>query len=82
MTRKELASLAARLKALREAAAWTQQDLASRAYISISMVSQIERGIKTDPRVSTILALADALAVDVGDLLGRPPARGEKRKKV
>jgi transcriptional regulator with XRE-family HTH domain len=63
-----------RIKHFREAAGLTQQQLAVKAGLSSSNLAQIEQGQKTDPRVSTILALADAMAVDVGELLGRPPA--------
>jgi transcriptional regulator with XRE-family HTH domain len=74
MTEKELASLAARVKNFRDAAGWTQEELATRAGLSVAMVSQIEQGKRPDPRVSTVTKLADALAVDVGELIGRPPA--------
>jgi transcriptional regulator with XRE-family HTH domain len=74
-----------RLKELREAAGMSQQALAMAAGVSISVVAQIEQGAKSDPRLSTLLALSKALGVDVAQLAvgeegapskkaaGRPP---------
>jgi transcriptional regulator with XRE-family HTH domain len=75
MARKEFTSLAAKLKKLREAQKLSQQDLAVKAGLSISVVSQIEQGKKQDPRTSTMLAIADALGVSVHDLMGQPPRK-------
>lgn len=43
--------------------AWTQQRLAAQADLTVMTVSRIERGL-TQPKVSTILRLADALGVE------------------
>jgi transcriptional regulator with XRE-family HTH domain len=68
----------------------TQQQLAVKAGLSISVVSQIEQGQKVDPRVSTAVALAGALGLSVDGLLGLPtgetapaekPAKRRKEKK-
>ena len=56
------------LTAWREAAGLTQSELARRAGIRIASVSDIEGG-KTDPRQSTLKALAGVLGVSVGDLV-------------
>jgi transcriptional regulator with XRE-family HTH domain len=82
LTDKERKSLADRLEQLRKAAGLNQQELADKAGLSMSVVSQIERGKKLDPRVSTIEALADALGVSVDELLGRPPAKKPPRGKA
>lgn len=66
-------TLAGRLKALRAEAKLSQQALAVRAGLSLSVVSQIEQGRKEDPRVSTARALADALGASLDDLI--PPAK-------
>ena len=63
-----------RLKALREAAGLTQQQLAVKAGLSVSNLSQLEQGQKTDPRISTVAALAGALGVTCDELMGRPGA--------
>src|SRR5271166_6103735 len=74
---KKLAkAIAARLKFLREGAGLSQQDVAVRADLSLSLVAKLEQGKKADPRASTLLALAGALAVPPGRLLEDlfPPA--------
>jgi transcriptional regulator with XRE-family HTH domain len=77
---KKLAkAIAARLKALREGAGLSQQDVAMRADLSLSQVAKMEQGKKADPRASTLLALAGALGVSPGRLLDDllPPAPPE-----
>lgn len=56
------------LTAWRKAAGLTQAALAHKAGIRTSTVSNIENG-KIDPRLSTVKALAEALGVDVDDLV-------------
>jgi transcriptional regulator with XRE-family HTH domain len=68
---KEVLPIAQRLKELREIAGMSQQSLAVSAGLSVSLVSQIERGSRVDPRVSTITALATALGVSLDELVGR-----------
>jgi transcriptional regulator with XRE-family HTH domain len=60
-----------KLAQLRKAKGWSQQDLAVRASIHAITVSEIERGA-TDPKQSTLEALARALDVPVADLLNGP----------
>jgi transcriptional regulator with XRE-family HTH domain len=76
-----------RIKELRESAGMTQQQLAGKAGISLSNLSQIEQGKKDDPRISTLVAIADVLSVSLDVLAGRtrsePPAGAaplEKRR--
>jgi transcriptional regulator with XRE-family HTH domain len=84
---KDLPHIGARLKALREAAALSQQQLAFRAGVSVSMVSHIEQGQKKDVRLSTLVTLAEALGLDVGRLAleltrpeeEKPPAKRRKK---
>jgi transcriptional regulator with XRE-family HTH domain len=67
---KKLAkAIAARLKSLREGAGLSQQDVAVKADLSLSLVAKMEQGKKADPRASTLLALAGALGVPPGRLL-------------
>jgi transcriptional regulator with XRE-family HTH domain len=68
-------AISRRIRDLREAAGLSQQDLAVRADLSMSQVAKLEQGKKADPRASTLLALAGALAVAPGKLLEdlRPP---------
>jgi transcriptional regulator with XRE-family HTH domain len=69
MTARELPpQIGARLQALRRAAGLSQQALAMRAGISMSVVFQIEQGKKKDPRLSTVAALAEGLGIPIGEL--------------
>src|SRR5262245_60213727 len=61
-------SFGAQLKALREAAGFTQEELATIAGLSVHAVSALERGERRRPHVETVRALSAAL-----DLTG--PAR-------
>jgi transcriptional regulator with XRE-family HTH domain len=56
-------------KKLREKAGLSQQEVATKAGLSWSLVAQIEQGKKSDVRVSTLLGLARALGVDAGVML-------------
>jgi transcriptional regulator with XRE-family HTH domain len=60
------ASFGAQLKALREAAGFTQEELATIAGLSVHGVSALERGERRRPHVETVRALSAAL-----DLTGR-----------
>jgi len=62
-------ALSQRIKALREAAGLSQQDVAMKGDLSLSLVAKLEQGKKADPRASTLLALAQALGVRPGQLL-------------
>ena len=56
----------AQLKALREVAGFTQEELATIAGLSVHAVSALERGERRRPHVDTVRALSAAL-----DLTGR-----------
>jgi transcriptional regulator with XRE-family HTH domain len=62
-------AISVRLKSLREAAGLSQQEVAMRADLSLSLVAKLEQGKKGDPRASTLLALAEALGVKPGAIL-------------
>ena len=67
------------LKRHREAAGFTQEDLAQRAGLSANAVSQIERGLRRRPYPHTVRALADALVLSELErvsLLSSVPKRG------
>jgi transcriptional regulator with XRE-family HTH domain len=83
--------LAGRLQGLRKAAGLTQQQLATAAGLSMSLITQLEQGVKDDPKMSTLLALAGVLGATVNDLAGQsqpsppvaPPAgRRRGRRKT
>jgi predicted ATPase/transcriptional regulator with XRE-family HTH domain len=72
-------SFGAQLKALREAAGYTQEELATIAGLSVHGVSALERGERRRPHVETVRALAAALDVggptrDAFFALARAPA--------
>src|SRR5262245_32777011 len=56
-------SFAAQLKALREAAGYTQEELATIAGLSVHAISALERGARRRPHVETVRALSAALDV-------------------
>jgi transcriptional regulator with XRE-family HTH domain len=75
---------AGRLRELREAAGWTQSELAERAGLTRDGVAHLEQG-RRKPGWETVLALAEALGVDCLAFTLRPagesPAgRGRPRK--
>src|SRR5215218_10771107 len=59
------ASFGARLKALREAAGFTQEELATIAGLSVHAVSALERGERRRPQAETVRALSAALDLPV-----------------
>src|SRR5579859_7816188 len=63
-------SFGERLRELRELAGLTQQQLATRAGLSLSNLAQTEQGLKGDPKAKTAIALAEALNMSVYDLIG------------
>ena len=72
-------SFGAQLKALREAAGYTQEELATIAGLSVHGVSALERGERRRPHVETVRALSAALDLtgatrDVFVGSARPPA--------
>jgi predicted ATPase/DNA-binding XRE family transcriptional regulator len=61
MKRGGLGPFATQLKALREAAGFTQEELATIAGLSVHAVSALERGERRRPHVETVRALSAAL---------------------
>ena len=54
-------SFGARLKALRDAAGFTQEELATITGLSVHAISALERGERRRPHVETVRTLAAAL---------------------
>jgi predicted ATPase/transcriptional regulator with XRE-family HTH domain len=65
MTPGAAASFGAQLKALRETAGFTQEELATIAGLSVHAVSALERGERRRPHVETVRALSAALDLTV-----------------
>lgn len=75
-----------RVRALRSRVGLTSQQLADRAAVTRAMVSQVENG-QVAPSLATLLNLASALNVDVGELFGAPKTNGrvvrrDERRRV
>jgi transcriptional regulator with XRE-family HTH domain len=64
----DLAAFAANVKHARAAAGLTQEQVADASGIHVTEVSRIERGLR-DPRISTVLRLADALGTPASSLV-------------
>jgi transcriptional regulator with XRE-family HTH domain len=58
------------MKLYREKTGQNQSDIASKANISISMLSQIERGV-VSPSIETLVMVCEALGVDPSELFNR-----------
>lgn len=77
MRRKRIAE---QVKAWREIRGLSQRALAERAGMPYPMIARLELG-QTDPRLSTLQRLAEALRVDVVALLEGPEARAKKGRQ-
>jgi transcriptional regulator with XRE-family HTH domain len=77
---------AGRLKELREAAGWTQQELARRAGMTREGIAQLETG-RREPGWGSVVRLCQALGVGADAFLRPPterpaPARGRPRRPM
>ncbi len=70
-------SLGEKIRLLREQKDWILSDLAKKAQISVSFLSEIERG-NTYPAIDTLKRIADVLDADMQDLIGRGGILGSK----
>jgi transcriptional regulator with XRE-family HTH domain len=60
--------LAERIKSLRKAKGWSQEEFAERAAMQRSYLADLERG-RRNPSVRTLVKVANAFDVAVADLL-------------
>lgn len=65
--------LVAAVCAARKRRGWTREDLAHYSGVSWSAITQIEARRRTDVRISTLVAIADALDMSIDYLMGRQP---------
>lgn len=56
---------------LRKQKGWSQEKLAVESGISYNTIIKIERGGIENPKIETVIKLADALSVSVDELIGR-----------
>ena len=73
--------MGARLRELREQANLTQEGLAHRAGVSSAAIFRIEQGRPSDPKLSTLVALAQALGMTVGKLADELIREGTPKSK-
>jgi transcriptional regulator with XRE-family HTH domain len=66
------------MRARRKVLGVSQEAIAHKAELSLNLVNKIERGVITDPHISTLVALADALEVSVSALVGEDFLRAEE----
>ena len=67
-------SLAHRIKEARRQRGFTLRQFAKRSRIAESHLSRLESGEQADPRMSTLIRLADALGITIDELAGRATA--------
>jgi transcriptional regulator with XRE-family HTH domain len=73
------AILASNVRHWREQRGWAPADLARRVGISNQRIAAIENGSLSDVRIGLVEAIAQALEVEVAELLTRPgPKTGAK----
>jgi transcriptional regulator with XRE-family HTH domain len=59
--------LAVRVAAVRRACGWTQKELSDRAGLPRSYIADLE-GARRNPSMATLIRLANALGIGIGDL--------------
>lgn len=57
-----------KIKEVRDSKNMSQQELADKAQVSRTVISQLESGSKTITKTSTLVKIADALGVKVEDI--------------
>lgn len=75
-----LLAMAAEIKKRRGALEISQEELAHRADLNRSFIGKIELG-QTQPSLAVVFHLADALEVDVADLVRAIAVRAERERK-
>lgn len=59
--------LGRRIRAIRKAKGWTQEELGSKADVSYKFIGEIERGLQ-NPSFDTLVKIADALKIELFEL--------------
>lgn len=63
--------IAKRIRELRKAKGWTQQQLAEKTRLSFNAVTKIEQGLAKSPTLRTLTKLADVFSIGLDELVGR-----------
>jgi transcriptional regulator with XRE-family HTH domain len=75
--------LGSRVRDRRKALDLSQEALARRADVSLNLINRVERGETRDPHYSTLVSIAGALGVSVGELLEETPVPlGEENSRL
>jgi transcriptional regulator with XRE-family HTH domain len=77
---KEKISLGSRIRALRKAKGWTQEELGKHADTSYKFLGEIERGVQ-NPSFTVLVKISDALGVPLYELF-RFESEGLNRKEM
>ena len=64
-------TLAENIKKHRNKIGWSQQRLANKADLSITVISKIEQCSVTQPTIQTVIKIADAFEISIDELIGR-----------
>jgi transcriptional regulator with XRE-family HTH domain len=70
--------VATRVRQVRNARGWTQEDLSDKVGLSVRYIGQIERN-RASPSVRVLGRLSQALGVDPAELLTREPLASRQR---
>lgn len=63
--------LSENIKKYRKQHGWTQQKLAFKSGLTISVITKLEQAFATQPTIQTVVKIADALGVSLDKLVGR-----------
>ena len=66
-----MSSIADNLKRLRKSKGWSQHKLSNEAGLSLTSITKLEQGVTTDPVISTIVKIANALGISLDELVDR-----------
>ena len=70
------------LKKLRIGKGWSQEKLAREAGISYNTLIKIERGVIKNPKIDTIIKIANALGVSIDELIKGKKKVGKYEKNI
>ena len=63
--------LAKRIKKYREKNHWSQQKLAEKTGLAYTTITKIEQGVAKNPRLETLIKIADSFKITIDELVGR-----------